>query len=104
MEPIYKKKTYQFNLEIRINNIPVDISNDEVTVYLNKTYNAATPLITAEADLTAGASGIASFEFTTTQTDIAAGNYFMQGFWKPFGTTREFTVLDESIKVKVVIK
>lgn len=104
MEPIYKKKTYQFNLEILLNKIPVNILNDSVTVYLNKTYNDDTPLITAEADLTAGASGIAAFELSTTDTDIPTGNYYLQAFWKPFGTTREFLVLDEAVKVKAVIK
>jgi hypothetical protein len=104
MKSIYKKKTYQFNLEISINNIPVDISNDTVICYVNKTFNADTPLITEEANLTAGASGVASFEFTPSQTDMPAGNYIIQAFWKPFGTTREFPVLDEVIKIKPVIK
>lgn len=106
MKPIYKGKTYQFKLEIKINNIPVDISNDTVTVYINKTYNAATPLITANADLTEGASGIADFEFTPAQTNglAASISYHIQAFWKPFGTTREFAVLDDSIQVRPVIK
>lgn len=104
MNPIYKNKSYKFSLTISVNDVPVNISNDQVIAYVNKDWNADTPQITANADLTEGSTGKATIEFDPTQTDLLPGTYKIQVVWKLQSSSREFIVLDDTIKIKSVIK
>lgn len=101
MNTVYKNATYVFDITISINNIPVDIRNDKVTIYISK-MATLTALITQVADVaTFGLTGKAAVELSTTQTNsLAAGSYRLQALWELDGTTRKFLVVDTTVKVK----
>jgi hypothetical protein len=101
MKPIYKNATYIFYITIKVNDLPVDIRNDVVTVYISKVATL-TPLVTKVADVTTdGLTGKAAVELSTTQTNLlAAGSYRLQALWELDGSTRKFLVTDTTVKVK----
>lgn len=101
MNPIYREATYIFDVDITVSGSPADIRNDTVTMYLDKSYNVATPAITKVADVaTDGLNGSARFELSVTDTAITPGEYHLQVVWALDGTTRKFVISDTIITVK----
>ena len=101
MQTIYKNATYIFYITIKVNDLPVDIRNDVVRVYLSKISSTA-PVLTKTADVTTdGLTGKAAVEFTATETNgLTIGNLKLQAVWELDGSTRKFVVIDTTVKVK----
>lgn len=114
LQPIYRGKTYKFELEIKVNGIVADVSPDTVTLRLDTKTGVATPIIEVNANIGLGS---ASFELTPEQTALLVEqNYIVQVEWivgytafLPPGNIvytayRKFIVLDEKVKIKPVIE
>ena len=105
LNPIFKNKSYQFDITIKVNGIPTDITADAVTVMIDKSVNVDTPKLLKNADVSGGTEGLAVFEFTPAETTVLeSGNNIIQIVWELVGGERKFIVYDDQIKIKPVIK
>lgn len=81
------------------------LKSNVVTCYIGSDYNMTTPEITKTADVTtSGLTGKASFELSTTDTNIPSGRYYIQVDWALDGTSRNFTVYSGVVDVVNSIK
>lgn len=107
METIYRGRTFQFEFNVNVNGSPVDITPDTVVVQIDKKFNQETPLLEKEADVTGGQNGLAKFELTPEETaELSPGVYLIQIHWiiDAGETERAFTIYDDKVKVRSVIK
>ena len=103
MEPIYKGKTYLFDVAVTVSDVAVDITGDSLICYLSKGLNDSTPAIVVDGELSDPTNGIGSFELENEDTDLPVGVYHCQVDWILAGG-RIFTVVDEDAEIKAVIK
>lgn len=90
----YPGTTKTFSVTITMGGVAQDIRSDTVTVRLKTKLSDsdAQAALTKTADVTtAGASGIAAFELTPTDTNITPGNYLIDIVWE-LSTGEEYIV------------
>lgn len=97
----YPGTTKQFAIKISRSGSVVDISGDIVifTLKQRRSDPDSDALIRKHADVaTSGATGLAIFELTPGETDIAPRQYYYDVFWRlPDGS--EFVILSGAINV-----
>jgi hypothetical protein len=91
-----------FNITMQENSVEQDITSDTVVLYIKTRRGDAdgSAILTKNADVTTqGASGIAVFALTSSDTDISTGVYYMDITWNRTGG-KEYVAHDQIIKVK----
>lgn len=100
----YPGTTKTFTVTCKIGGVAQNITADTVTFRMksNATDSDANAALTKTADVTtSGASGIAAFELTPTNTAIDEGNYTADIVWE-LSTGEEYVVYyDDRIKILV---
>jgi len=80
----YEKSTKEFQVSFIKDAVSPDITLDEVRLFVkaNKTDTDANAKVNKIADVsTAGASGVALFEITPTESTLTVGKYWYQIIW-----------------------
>lgn len=81
LKDFYEKTTKKFDVTINYNGASPNITADTVTFVL-KTKKDGETALTKTADVaTSGASGVAKFTLSTTDTAIPYGRYYYEIFW-----------------------
>lgn len=102
LEPIYRNRTYEFEFPISVNGNEVDVSNDEVYFSMDENFGVDAPVIRKAMDVSSGRSKL---ELAPTETvSLALKEFKVQINWIPFGSTKNYPVLDEKVRVLPVIK
>lgn len=95
----YVGTTKEFSVTCKINGVAQDIRSDTVTVRLkaNKTDTDANAVLSKNADVaTQGASGVALFTLTTSDTEITPDRYYIDIEWVLAGGA-EYIVYNDKI-------
>lgn len=92
LKDFYQKTTKKFDVNINYNGTEPNITLDTLT-FLLKTKKDGETILTKVADVaTSGATGIAKFNLSKLDTDIAHGRYYYEIYWSL--STGEEYVLD----------
>lgn len=97
----YQGTTKRFQLTCKINGAAQDIKADTLKFWVKKAKGDpnADAVISKEADVTThGENGIALFELTPAETDVAPDKYFCGIEWQR-ANDDEYVVYDDTIKV-----
>lgn len=101
---IYPGSTRRFSITLKIDGSAQDIQADVVTFRMKaiKSDPDSEADLTAVADVAAGgASGIAIFELTPSQTEhLVLGDYFCDIIWEDDSTDRVYVAYDGTITIK----
>ena len=97
----YKGTTKKFSVPITLNGSSVDITSDTVvlTIKQRKTDSDDDAVLIKNADVaTSGATGIALFIITKVESEVAAGNYYLDIQWQR-SNGEEYIVHEQAIEV-----
>ena len=98
LSDFHTASTKRFDVNITYAGEAPNITNDAVSIFFSKTKGGEV-VITDTADVaTAGISGIANFELSETDTDVAHGRYYYQLLWE-LSSGEEFVLDDSSIQL-----
>ena len=97
---IYRGETAEITILCKRDGVAQDITGDTVTMTI-KEYKSdpdTGAVLQVDADVASyGASGIASWKLTATQTDIDTGNYYIDAVW--YDGTDEFVVYNGTVNI-----
>ncbi len=95
----HRGSTKKFTVTLSVDGVVQDITLDAVLVTLKKEKDDVGTVIAKLADVaTSGASGLALFTLSTTDTDIAVRRYFIDILWTLAGGDK-FVIYDTQIEV-----